>query len=236
LNRVLAIFAAALTLLLLSCGGKPETPAEDSASEAPPIEADMAADDAPRNATSDEECGSLKPLLAVLPTDLIVDNLTESFRGCDQSSRGVKVIYATTSGPYTEYAFTVEVIDGKSPLLDTWFSLNGTPESRESLRTQLTQTGNIGRVRLDQCRNYNANPIKADGRNPLIVQQSGRDVCVMDGMDADKEHWFTFSFTPQLRVELELIGARAGELKTTAAASAHLMPLFARFKPANAPN
>ena len=222
-----AVLSLILAVSLTACGARTEAPPEQSMSDAAPAEEGVEVSDAPRTATSDEDCGSLKPLLAMLPTATTIGGLQETFRGCDRAGRGAKVSYSTPD-PYSEYTFTIEVIDGASPLLDGWYG-EGPAESIDALQKQVTQTGSIARVRLDQCRNYHTNPIKADGRNPLIVQQAGLDVCVMDGLDADKEHWFTFSFTPQLRLELELVGVKAGEIQTSAAAAEHLAPLFAQF-------
>ncbi len=236
--RVTVLTSVALSLLA-SCGGNVD--ASDEASESPTALAAPAAENPAAEAptgedTSTEVCGSLQPLLAVLPAEPIDAAMDEIFRGCNQSERGVQLIYATTSGPYTEYEFSVEVIDGTSPLLDTWFTQNGTPESRDALRAQLTDTGNLARVRLDQCRQLHTQPIRADGRNPLIRSSTGGEVCIMDGMTANKEQWFLFTFTPQLRVELEVRGAQAAQVLTSEAAAAAFLPLFARFNIASAPN
>ena len=232
MNKRHAFLLLVIATFLAACGAQSEGPTEKPAADAALAEESSGAADAPRTATSDEDCGSLKPLLAVLPAAHVVGTLQETFRGCDRAERAAKVIYATTSDPHSEYVFTVEVIDGASPLVDQSIG-EGTAEETKSLRAQLTQTGNIARARLDLCREYHTNPIKADGRNPLIVPQAGLDVCVMDGMDADKEHWFTFSFTPQLRLELELIGTKAGKITSTATAAEHLVPLFAQFNVAD---
>lgn len=161
--------------------------------------------------------------------------LPQTFRGCDRPGRGVTAIYTDGGDAPTELRFDVEVIDGHSRLLDSEFSPDLTAEERRRLGDFTSEPGRISRTRLDQCRNYHANPIIPGGRNPLIVPSAGMDVCVMDGMTANKEQWYVFTFLPHLRVEVEFTGPQAARLLTTQAAAGHLMPLYQQFRFAAAP-
>lgn len=212
--------------VLLSCDGSGDQSGEALPGAASPRTDDTAAAGA---ATGDDDCGSLAPLLAMLPTETALGGLPRTQRGCDLSAGGVTAIYTDGGADPTELRFDVQVIDGNSRLLDSTFPPDLTPEERRKVGDAASAPGEMSRRRLDQCRAYHRNPV-IPGRNPRIVSQAGKDVCVMDTMDANKSHWFTFTFLPHLRVEIELTGPGAERLATTTAAADYLMPLFQRFR------
>lgn len=212
--------------LLLSCDGGADQSADASPGAAPPQGEEIAADVA---AAGNVDCGSLEPLLAMLPTEKVLGGLPLTERGCVRSERAVTAIYTDGGADPTELRFDVEVIDGNSRLLDSTFPPDLTPEERRKVGDAASAPGEMSRIRLDQCRNYHRNPVIPE-RNPRIVRHAGMDVCVMDTMTATEEHWFTFTFLPHLRVEIELTGPGAGRLATTTAAADYLMPLFQRFR------
>lgn len=72
---------------------------------------------------------------------------------------------------------------------------------------------------------------RADGRNPLMVKSAGVDVCVTDGMTANKEQWFLFGVTLRLRLELAVRSNRAAALTASEAAAGALLSLFSQFAP-----
>ena len=212
--------------MLTACGGEaPQPPAQDAAPVAAGTAAvaDVAGSDA-------ADCGSLAPLLRVLPATKNVNGIPERYRSCESGE------YAATAGYYdegehpSEYKFRVQLLRGDSPYArDAVNPPNATDEQRAFLREAITRIGDLVQTRYGLCRNYATNPTIPGGRNPTLATIKGVEVCFSDNLDANKEVWHAIATQNNLAFELELTGAKAAAIATTAEAQAHLTPLFERF-------
>lgn len=225
-------------VLMTACDQNKST--EISASDTPTTEESLSDDiidsenvnsDDNESASTDDNCGSLKPLLRLLPGTAQVGGLPETFRGCENSSeQTVSVIYANEGDEYTEYLFKIYVLDSESNFAKSNLKVDGATEEQQSyINKTFKTTGDIRKTILDTCRRYHQSPLIPDGRNPLIVQVKGIDVCVMDNLDANKEIWNAFAIKGDLEFRLEFSGYKAGKIITTESARDHLIPLFEQF-------
>jgi hypothetical protein len=183
------------------------------------------------NTNPEDNCGSLKPLLKLLPPAKEMGGLPETFRGCDNSSeQTVSVVYSNEGEQYTEYEFKIYVLHPESIYAKTNMTIeSANPDQQAYINNTFKLTGDMRKSHLDMCRHYDQNPIIPDGRNPLITQIQNLDVCVMDNMDANKEIWNMFTIKGDLEFRLEFEGYNAGQITTTEIARNHLAPLFDQF-------
>lgn len=221
-------FWIAAALALAACGGKaPEG--------APPVVAGTTADataPAPLGTSADPaaECDSLAPLLRVLPVTKAINGLPERYRTCESGDYAVMVGYSGDSELPSEYKFRVQLLRGDSPYAEQAVNPPGaTEEQRAFMREAVTRIGDMYQTRFALCRNYATNPQIPDGRNPTLATIKGVEVCFADNLDANKQVWHATAVQNNLGFELELTGARAGAIVTTADAQAHLAPLFETF-------
>lgn len=179
----------------------------------------------------DDNCGSLKPLLKLLPRADEIDGLPEVFRGCENSSEQfVSVIYANEGDNYTEYEFKISVLNPESIYAKANLQLeNATAEQQAFLDKTFKFTGDMHKTQFNTCAHYHQNPLIPDGRNPLITTIHGLDVCVMDNLDANKEIWNLYGIKNDLEFRLELKGYKAGQIGTTEAAQGYLIGTFNQF-------
>lgn len=205
-------------------GSKTVTP-DTNLNETSPDENENFPEDNPPE--TDDNCGSLKPLLKLLPQAKEMDGLPETFRGCENSSeQTVSVIYNNEGDDYSEYQFKIYVLNPESVYAKANLTLeNATLEQQAFINQAFKTTGDMHKTRLELCHHYHQNPMIPDGRNPLITQ----DVCVMDNMDANKEIWNAYTIKNDLEFHLELQGRKAAIISTTDIAARQLVPLFNQF-------
>lgn len=202
---------------------------DTSLNETPPGENENILED--NHSETDDNCGSLKPLLALLPQAKEMDGLPETFRGCDNSSeQTVSVIYNNEGDDYSEYQFKIYVLDPESVYAKTNLTLEqATAEQQAFINKAFKVTGDTHKTLWDLCHHYHQNPMIPDGRNPLITQVQNLDVCIMDNMDANKEIWNAYTIKNDLEFRLELQGRKAAIISTTDIAAQHLVPQFNQF-------
>lgn len=183
------------------------------------------------NQSAEDNCGSLKPLLKLLPKATEMVGLPETFRGCENSSeQSVSVIYSNEDEEYTEYKFTIHVLDAESIYAKANMLIKGAnPEQQAFINNTFKLTGDMRKAQLEICRQYDQNPAIPDGRNPLITRTQNLDTCVMDNLDANKQVWNIFAFKRDLEFRLVFEGFNAGKILTTEDARNHLAPLFDQF-------
>ncbi len=227
----LAILALAFSFgCLTACSQESDAPVKDE----PLVEQDIIeVPDTPErtDATSDDNCGSLKPLLALLPAATEMDGLPEIARGCENSSeQSVSVIYANEGEQYTEYEFKISVLNPESVYAKANLQLeNATAEQQAFIDKTFKFTGDMRKTQFNTCTHYHQNPLIPDGRNPLITTIQGLEVCVMDNLDANKEIWNLYGIKNDLEFRLELKGHKAGLIGTTEAAQGYLIGTFNQF-------
>lgn len=233
MNNYIRLFLLLLSLnLMIACS--PDKTTDTTDSETLDVESSVEVDtnnSNDENATANDNCGSLKPLLQLLPQVSQIDGLPEVYRGCENSSeQTVSVLYANEGDEYTEYEFKIYVLNSESAYAKANLQVDGATEEQQSFMNKtFTTTGEMRQSILDTCRRYDQNPMIPDGRNPLIVQAHNLDVCVMDNLDANKEIWNAFAIKDDLEFRLELRGHKAGEILKTEFARDHLLPLFEQF-------
>ncbi len=209
--------------LLWSCEGRPES-GDDS-------EAEIVESVTTSSELLDMPCGTLEPLLALLPSAHTVDDMAETYRHCDPGAFGVSAGFGQTGERFSGYEFTIKVLESNSPYALSLLSPDDAGEDARALFAQLlASSGELFRSMLANCEGYVRNPILPDGRNPVIVPVNGVDVCVRDELDPNREIWNVFAASGGLGFHLTLRGPRAGAIGTTEAARAHLVPLFALFR------
>lgn len=181
--------------------------------------------------STDDNCGSLKALLKLLPDAKEMAGLPETFRGCDNASeQTVSVIYSNEGDEYSEYEFKIYVLDPESVYAKANMTLkDATLEQQTFINNTFKLTGDMRQSQLEICRHYDQNPMIPDGRNPLITQIQNLDACVVDNMDANKEIWNMYTVKGDLEFRLEFNGYNAGQITTTEVARNHLAPLFDQF-------
>lgn len=217
--------------LLVACspdtGPEPKSSAPEIADEILPDETNPQDE----NIGADDNCGSLKPLLGLLPPDKEMGGLPETYRGCDNASeQTVSVIYSNEGEEYSEYQFKIYVLNPESVYAKANMTIeNATTEQQAFINKAFQVAGDMHKIQLDTCHHYHQNPMIPDGRNPLIVQVQNLDVCVIDNMDANKEIWNLYTIKNDLEFRLELKGHKAGEIKTTEVAGDQLTSLFDKF-------
>jgi hypothetical protein len=173
----------------------------------------------------DMPCGSLEPLLSMLPPAQTVDDMPEAYRHCDPGAFGVSAGFGQKGDGFSLYEFTVKVLDGNSHYAVSPLNPAGAEEDARALLTQLLDSsGELFRSMLAICEGYVRNPIVPDGRNPLVVPVNGVDVCVRDDLDPNREIWNAFAASGGLGFHLTLRGVRAGAIETTDAARARRWP------------
>ncbi len=218
----------AVLTLLAGCGGKaPEQMLTDSTADAPsadPTPAPQETGDLP------SQCGSLAPLLRVLPVTKTVNGLPERYRTCESGEYAVMVGYYDEGEHASEYQFRVQLLRGDSPYAEGAVNPPGaTDEQRAFMREAVTRIGDMVHTQWGLCRNHATNPSIPDGRNPTLASIKGVEVCFSDNLDADKSVWHAKAVQNNLSFELELTGAKAAAMLTTVEAQAHLAPLFETF-------
>ena len=221
--------------ILPACDSKPGAPARTTDASVR-TEGDFtenpSAKDFANNNTSDNGCSSLSPLLKLLPTVKNVDGLPETYRGCESAGavHNAHVYYSNSGDKYTEYKFSVFILDGKSPYLEAFINIPGATEDEKNyLRNGVSAVGNMYKAQLVLCNEYFKNPIKPADRNPIITIVQDIEVCIIDNMDANKEIWNAFAIYNNLGIKLEFQGTKAAGVLTTATAKTHLVPLFSLF-------
>jgi hypothetical protein len=182
-------------------------------------------------ASTDDNCGSLKPLLKLLPQASSMNGLPETYRGCDNSSeQSVSVVYNDEGDDYSEIQFKIYVLDSESEYAKSNLVVEGATEKQQAFINKTFKfTGDMHKTILDTCRRYHAEPMIPDGRNPLIVQVKNQDVCIMDNLDANKEIWNAFAIKNELEFRVELQGKKAADIATTDLARDQLIPIFSQF-------
>jgi hypothetical protein len=220
------VFIVTISFFTTSCDSKtPSVGAENiTPANEPPL-------DMPLKKTDSDNCGSLKHLLLLLPAQNDVEGAPEIFRGCQGADAQVELIFSKSSDPFYEYRYSVVVLSGHSPYVESRVNLEGsTPELTNFMREAITATGAMFSSQFDMCKNYFLNPMIPDGRNPTIKSIKGLEVCVMDMMDANKEIWQAYAvYDNKVGLKLELTGSKAAAVLTTEAAAQHLLPLFGLF-------
>jgi hypothetical protein len=225
------LMLAIMSLFVASCDSK--TSPSDTAQGAPKS-VDSAKEltaDMPLEKSSSDNCGSLKHLLLLLPTQKEVHKAPEIFRGCQGSDAQVELSFSTSSDPFYEYHYSVLVLSGDSTYAESRVNLEGaSPEQTSFMRSSVTTIGQEFRAQFDICKNYVLNPMVPDGRNPVIKSAKGLEVCFTDNMDANKEIWNAYAiYDNKVGLKLELTGSKAAALLTTEDAAQHLLPLFEQF-------
>lgn len=214
-------------LLLAGCGGGADAPAaaggESARTRAPAGIRDG-------TAAGGAGCGSLEPLLRLLPVAKTVDGLPERYRTCEAGEYAVTVGYQDGGDYPSEYKFRVQLLRGDSVYAEQAVNPAGaTDEQRAFLREAITRIGDLYQTRFNLCRNYADHPTVPDGRNPARAIIKGVDVCFSDDLDANREVWRATAAQNNLGFELELTGAKAAAISTTLEAQKRLAPLFGDF-------
>ncbi len=216
-------------LVLAGCGG---SGAGKSPAQAVPGVPDAAAGLTPEEQVAGPaaDCGALAPLLRVLPATKAINGLPERHRSCEPAEYAVIVSYHDDGEHASEYKFRVQLMRGDSPYSEGAVNPPGaTDEQRAFMREAITRIGDMLQTQWGLCRNYATNPSISEGRNPTLATIKGVEVCFSDNLDADKAVWHAKAVQNNLSFELELSGAKAAAMRTTAEAQAHLAPLFADF-------
>lgn len=166
-------------------------------------------------------CGSLEPLLALLPSAHTVGGMAEAYRRCDPSGFSVAVGYGQGEERFSGYEFAVKVLDGNTP---------HAKDAPALLQQLIASTGEMFRSQLVICQEYVRNPLLTDGRNPIIANVNGVEVYIRDELEPNREIWNALAVSGSLGFHLTLRGSRARAIKTAEAARAHLLPVFAQFE------
>lgn len=212
--RLFAGLTASYLPLLTGCGSS-DSPREPPAAQLRPEAGD---------------CGSMQPLLRTLPTANVIELLPESYRTCDAGQYSVSAGFQDEGETPSEYQFAVQILTANSPYAASAVAPEGaTEDQRTFFRNALNAIGEMYKARFKLCGEYAGRPIIPDGRNPLVGQVRGAQVCFMDNLDADREVWNATAVVGDLGFQIELTGARAAAIKTTAQAQAQLTPLFEKF-------
>lgn len=227
-------FVVFLCNLLVACSPdkKAESVSDFSTDENKPAAIEDTPDIPENNSTdTDDNCGSLKPLLGLLPQAKQIDGLPEVFRGCENTSeQTVSVLYANEGDDYSEYQFKIYVLHPESVYAKANLTLeDATEEQQAFMNKAFNVTGDMHKSQFDLCKHYHQNPMIPDGRNPLIIKVQDLDTCVMDNMDANKEIWNLYTIKNDLEFRLELQGSKAAVISTTEKAREQLAPVFDQF-------
>jgi hypothetical protein len=223
MRRGIVILAGLGWVSLVSCGG---APAPSSANASATTEEESRA--LPASASTDiadTTCGSLAPLLEMLPVEHLVGGLPEAYRHCDPGAYSVAVGYGQAGPQFSGYEFTIKVLDGTSPYVASLLD-SATSDMREVSGQLVTSSGDIYKSLMTVCAQYVSNPIVPDGRNPVITKIKGEDVCIRDDLDPHRDIWNAIAVYGDLGVQLTLRGDRAVGIKTAESARADLAPLF----------
>jgi hypothetical protein len=225
------LLIAIISLFIISCDSK--TSSNDIASGAPKSidSSKELKTETPQGESTSDNCGSLKPLLLLLPNQNEIDKAPEIFRGCQGSDAQVELSFSTSSDPFYEYHYSVLVLSGDSIYAGSRANLEGaSPEQTSFMQKSITMIGQQFRSQFDICKNYALNPTIPDGRNPVTKLAKGLDVCFTDNMDTNKEIWNAYAiYDNKVGLKLELTGSKAAALLTTEDAAQHLLPLFEQF-------
>jgi hypothetical protein len=215
---------AAYLPMLTGCGSS------DGPRDPPAAQSPDAGDPAGEPATGPGDCGSMEPLLRALPAVNVVDQLPERYRICDSGQYAVSVGFQDEGESPSEYKFAVQLLNANSPYAASAVAPEGaTEDQRTFFRNALNAIGEMYKARHKLCGEYAGKPIIPDGRNPLVGQVRGAQVCFMDNLDANREVWNAVAVIGNLGFQIELTGAKAAAITTTAQAQAQLSPLFEKF-------
>lgn len=178
----------------------------------------------------DNGCASLTPLLALLPETHVLDGAPDTFRGCEGRKPTVLFVKMDIDNTY-QYEYNIQVLNGDSPYVESYVKKEAGDSGQESyLRKGIGFMGDEFKVHMGLCKNYFANPIMLEGRNPLIKTVDGMELCVMDNMDGNKAVWNVFAvYKDKYGLTLRVTGVKATALKTADEAAATLLPLFKQF-------
>jgi hypothetical protein len=226
--RTLAMFI--VPALLAGCGSGADAPAAPTGGETARTRAAADTRDGTTDGGAGAACGSLAPLLRLLPVAKTVDGLPERYRTCEAGEYSVTVGYHDDGDYPSEYRFRVQLLRGDSVYAEQAVNPAGaTDEQRAFLREAITRIGDLYQTRFNLCRNYADHPTIPDGRNPARAIIKGVDVCFSDNLDANREIWRATAAQNNLGFELELTGAKAAAISTTLEAQKRLAPLFGDF-------
>lgn len=218
MRRGLIVLAVLGGVALASCGGSPAPSSIDPSMAADEDSGDTTGPDSTDIANT--SCGSLEPLLAMLPAAHSVGGLPEAYRHCDPAAYSVAVGYGQAGPQFSGYEFTIKVLEGASPYVA---SLLADTASKQII----TSSGELYRAQLKICAEYVRNVIVPHSRNPVIAKVKDADVCFRDDMDPHRDIWNALAVYGDLGVQLTLRGEKAEGITTSETARADLEPLFA---------